>query len=81
MGPKGRRPGSESSGDPVGFGTAAVHAGEPRKKEGNALTTPIMQTATYTFADTQELRDHFEHRIDREAVSYTHLTLPTNREV
>ena len=28
----------------LGFGTAAVHAGEPRKKEGNALTTPIMQT-------------------------------------
>ena len=41
---------------PHGFGTAAVHAGEPRTKEGNALTTPIMQTATYTFADTQELK-------------------------
>jgi cystathionine gamma-synthase len=60
-----------------GFGTAAVHAGEPRRKEGNALTTPIMQTATYTFADTQELRDHFEHRIDRE--EYGRYGNPTQR--
>jgi len=49
-----------------GFSTAAVHAGEPRRKPGNALATPIMQTATYTFADTQELCDHFERRIERE---------------
>ncbi len=60
-----------------GFGTAAVHAGEPRKKEGNSLTTPIMQTATYTFADTQELRDHFEARIDRE--EYGRYGNPTQR--
>lgn len=61
----------------LGFGTAAVHAGEPRKKDGNALTTPIMQTATYTFADTQELRDHFEHRIERE--EYGRYGNPTQR--
>jgi cystathionine gamma-synthase len=54
-----------------------VHAGEPRKKEGNALTTPIMQTATYTFADTQELRDHFERRIERE--EYGRYGNPTQR--
>ncbi|MEO6028821.1 MAG: aminotransferase class I/II-fold pyridoxal phosphate-dependent enzyme [Candidatus Binatia bacterium] len=62
---------------PHGFGTAAVHAGEPRRKEGNSLTTPIIQTATYTFADTQELRDHFEHRIDRE--EYGRYGNPTQR--
>ena len=62
---------------PRGFGTDAVHAGEPRHKDGNALTTPIMQTATYTFADTQELRDHFEHRIDRE--EYGRYGNPTQR--
>lgn len=61
----------------LGFGTAAVHAGEPRKKDGNALTTPIMQTATYTFADTQELRDHFERRIERE--EYGRYGNPTQR--
>lgn len=60
-----------------GFGTAAVHAGEPRHKAGNALTTPIMQTATYTFADTKELRDHFEHRIERE--EYGRYGNPTQR--
>ena len=49
-----------------GISTLAVHAGEPRPKLGNALTTPIIQTATYTFLDTRELRDHFERRIERE---------------
>ncbi len=62
---------------PHGFGTAAVHAGEPRRKEGNSLTTPIIQTATYSFADTQELRDHFEHRIERE--EYGRYGNPTQR--
>src|SRR5205085_3471706 len=33
-----------------GPSTAAVHAGEPRRKSANALTTPIVQTSTYTFA-------------------------------
>ena len=49
-----------------GISTLAVHAGEPRPKFGNALATPIIQTATYTFLDTGELRDHFERRIERE---------------
>ncbi len=49
-----------------GRSTAAVHGGEPRTKEGNAIATPIMQTATYTFADSQEIADHFEGRIERE---------------
>ena len=49
-----------------GISTLAVHAGEPRPKFGNALATPIIQTATYTFLDTRELRDHFERRIERE---------------
>jgi cystathionine gamma-synthase len=60
-----------------GIGTLAVHAGEPTRKPGNALATPIMQTATYTFADTQELRDHFERRIQRE--EYGRYGNPTQR--
>jgi len=60
-----------------GPSTAAVHAGEPRSKPGNALATPIMQTATFTFANTQELRDHFEHRIERE--EYGRYGNPTQR--
>lgn len=51
---------------PTGPSTRAVHAGEPRRKDGNAITTPIVQTATYTFADSGEIADHFEGRIERE---------------
>jgi len=49
----------------AGPGTKAVHAGEPRVKGEHALATPIVQTATFTFANTQELCDYFEHRVER----------------
>jgi cystathionine gamma-synthase len=54
--------------EPVRLGpsTQAVHGGEPRTKEANALATPIIQSATFTFADSQEIADHFEGRIQRE---------------
>ena len=35
--------------------TMAVHAGEAKRKLDGALTTPIVQTSTYTFADTAEI--------------------------
>src|SRR5918999_6216795 len=60
-----------------GIGTVAVHGGETRPKLGNALATPIVQTATYTFANTGELRDHFERRIERE--EYGRYGNPTQR--
>jgi cystathionine gamma-synthase len=60
-----------------GVGTIAVHGGEARPKLGNALATPIVQTATYTFANTDELRDHFERRIERE--EYGRYGNPTQR--
>ena len=50
---------------PVGPSTLSVHGGEPRPKPANALATPIIQTATFTFANTQELKDHFDGKIDR----------------
>jgi cystathionine gamma-synthase len=62
---------------PLGPSTLAVHAGEPRVKPGNSLVTPIIQTATFTFADTQEIKDHFEGRIDR--VEYGRYGNPTQR--
>jgi len=37
--------------------TQAVHAGEARRKPHGSLTTPIIQTSTYTFADTAEILD------------------------
>jgi cystathionine gamma-synthase len=60
-----------------GISTLAVHAGEPHPKFGNALATPILQTATYTFANTRELHDHFQRRIERE--EYGRYGNPTQR--
>src|SRR5262245_6269589 len=60
-----------------GFSTLAVHGGEARPKLGNSLATPIVQTATYTFADTQELHDHFQRKIERE--EYGRYGNPTHR--
>jgi cystathionine gamma-synthase len=60
-----------------GPSTLSVHAGEPRPKPGHALATPIIQTATYTFANTQELRDHFDGKIER--VEYGRYGNPTQR--
>jgi cystathionine gamma-synthase len=66
-----------SRGDKQGPSTLAVHGGEPRAKALNAITMPIAQTSTYTFADTQELCDHFERRIERE--EYGRYGNPTQR--
>jgi cystathionine gamma-synthase len=55
----------------------AVHAGEPRPKPGHSLATPIMQTATFTFASSQEIKDHFDGKIDR--VEYGRYGNPTQR--
>ena len=71
------RSGSAARAPDRGIGTVAVHGGERRPKLGNALATPIVQTATYTFADTAELRDHFERRIERE--EYGRYGNPTQR--
>jgi O-acetylhomoserine/O-acetylserine sulfhydrylase-like pyridoxal-dependent enzyme len=62
---------------PLGPSTTAVHGGESRPKLGHALTTPIVQTASYTFANTQELKDHFDGKIDR--VEYGRYGNPTQR--
>ena len=40
-----------------GSSTRALHSGAKRRKAFNSLTTPVVQTATYTFADTQALSD------------------------
>jgi cystathionine gamma-synthase len=66
-----------ASGKAFGFSTLAVHGGESRPKLGNSLATPIVQTATYTFADTGELHDHFQRRIERE--EYGRYGNPTQR--
>lgn len=46
------------------FSTKAVHAGEPKRKPYGALTTPIVQTSTYTFSDTAEILDYMQRKAD-----------------
>ncbi len=48
--------------------TRAVHAGEPRTKYADSLTTPIIQTSTFTFKNSKAIEDytkkgkeHFEY--------------------
>jgi cystathionine gamma-synthase len=50
----------------VSLPTRAVHAGEAAHKAHDAITTPVVNTATYVFADTAAMRDHFEGRVERE---------------
>jgi cystathionine gamma-synthase len=42
--------------------TRAVHAGEERRKPHGALTTPIVQTSTYTFSDSAEILDFMRRK-------------------
>ena len=44
------------------FATNAVHAGEGKGKPYGAVTMPIVQTSTYSFADTQEIVDFLEKK-------------------
>ncbi len=52
----------------LGMSTKAVHAGEIRYNEYGAITTPIVQTSTFIFRNTEEIkrlttgaRDRFEY--------------------
>jgi cystathionine gamma-synthase len=42
--------------------TQAVHAGEEKRKPFGAVTTPIVQTSTYTFQDTAEILDFMQRK-------------------
>ncbi|HEX7477719.1 MAG TPA: aminotransferase class I/II-fold pyridoxal phosphate-dependent enzyme [Polyangiales bacterium] len=46
--------------------TPAVHSGEPARFAHDALTLPIIQTATYTFENTAELVAYMEGHKERE---------------
>jgi cystathionine gamma-synthase len=47
---------SEDEQDPdLGPSTRAVHGGEPRVRDDRSLTTPVVHSSTYPFADTSEL--------------------------
>jgi cystathionine gamma-synthase len=63
---------------PLGPSTMAVHGGEPRLKPAHALTTPIVQTATYAWANSQEVKDYFDGKIDAR-IDYGRYGNPTQR--
>lgn len=60
-----------------GLSTEALHGGETRPRLGNAITTPIFQTATFAFRDTAELAAHHRHEAPRE--EYGRYGNPTTR--
>jgi cystathionine gamma-synthase len=47
--------------------TQAVHAGEDKHKPYGSLTTPIVQTSTYTFEDTAEILEFMRCKAARNA--------------
>jgi cystathionine gamma-synthase len=42
--------------------TQAVHAGEDKRKPYGAVTTPIIQTSTYSFQNTEEILDFMQRK-------------------
>jgi len=59
---------SSATGNRRSLATRAIHAGEPRRKYADSITTPIVQTSTFTFRDSKHIEDftksgkeHFEY--------------------
>jgi len=42
----------------VSLATRSIHAGEGRRKFADSLTTPIIQSSTFTFKDSKEIEDY-----------------------
>ncbi|MGH2619289.1 MAG: trans-sulfuration enzyme family protein, partial [Anaerolineales bacterium] len=47
----------------LGWSTRSVHSGDKRPFPHNSLNLPIFQTATYTFNDTEDLRQFMQARL------------------
>jgi len=62
-----------------GRATSSVHGGELRQQEANAITTPIYQTSTFWFQNSQEVMDYQEGKTKRE--EYGRYGNPTWRAV
>ena len=41
-----------------GIASRAIHAGEPRERYADTLTTPIFQTSTYVFKDSKDIEEY-----------------------
>lgn len=53
---KASKKSNRGSGD-KSFSTRAVHAGEARRKCADSITTPIVQTSTYTYKNVRDIED------------------------
>ena len=62
-----------------GDSTRAVHGGEREQRTSDSLTTPIHQTSTFAFADSEEVRAYQEGRKRRD--EYGRYGNPTWRAV
>ena len=67
------------------FSTKIIHTSYLKKDIHNALQMPIYSNAAFEFENAEQMEKAFlgrqpDHMYSR-TVSYTHLTLPTNREV
>ena len=58
--------GTPPSGRDRGPSTRSVHGGEREHRASDAVTTPIYQTSTFWFRDSEELREYQEGRLKRE---------------
>jgi cystathionine gamma-synthase len=56
MAKSSRRKNNNSGGESLS--TRAIHAGEPRQKYADSLTTPIIQTSTFTFKNSKAIEDY-----------------------
>jgi cystathionine gamma-synthase len=63
----------------TGDSTRAVHGGEREHRESDALTTPIHQTSTFWFQNSEQLRAYAEGRLTRD--EYGRYSNPTWRAV
>jgi cystathionine gamma-synthase len=59
---------SEKGKKKIGVSSRAIHAGEPRERYADTLTTPIFQTSTYVFKNSKDIEEytkgnkpHFEY--------------------
>jgi cystathionine gamma-synthase len=63
----------------AGDSTRAVHSGERDRHQSDAVTTPIFQTSTYWFPNSEQLRAYQEGRLSRD--EYGRYGNPTWRAV
>jgi cystathionine gamma-synthase len=57
--------------------TMAIHAGEGREKYADSLTTPIVQTSTFTFKNTKEIEEYTKK--EKERFEYARYGNPTEK--